>query len=142
MKRISLFFLIIFCALLFGQQREESKILKTNANALAWESIGPGGGNITAMAFNPNNQNEIFAGIFESGDIFKTVNAGQAWEKISSPEWGNMNSIALDPKNPNNIYALQYYGIHKSEDGGSSWELYYFPEDYKADINSQRRDCN
>jgi photosystem II stability/assembly factor-like uncharacterized protein len=100
---------------------DASRIAGGQGYSSAWQSIGPEGGNVADMVFNPLNKNEIFAVTYGyPGPIFKTVNSGLTWTKISSIDNFSLG-IAIDPINSNTIYVPAYPEIYKSLDGGKSW---------------------
>jgi uncharacterized repeat protein (TIGR02543 family) len=105
---------------------DASRIAGGQGYSSAWQSIGPEGGNVLGMAFNPLNKNEIFAAAYGyPGPIFKTVDSGLTWTKISSINQ-IIFGIAIDPLNSNTIYVPAFSGIYKSLDGGKNWQFYWF----------------
>jgi len=102
----------------------------------AWTNIGPAnyGGMTKSLAFDPTNNNVIYAGAV-AGGVWKTQNAGASWTPLTDlviPDL-SVGSIAVDPSSPNNIYvgsgdpseasdALAGTGLYKSADGGLTWK--------------------
>jgi len=105
---------------------DDSGAIQLQTYISTWQPIGPEGGNIIGMAFNPTNNNEIYAATYGiPSHIYKTVNSGETWEMIESiDDW--INDIAVDPTNPDIIYAKSSSGIYKSLDGGVNWQNYQF----------------
>lgn len=74
----------------------------------------------------------IFLMVFSLSTVLSTPNAVTAqdagWQELSTGSNGLMkdiaiSSIAIDPQNSNIIYAgTDFYGVYKSEDGGSTWK--------------------
>lgn len=90
----------------------------------AWKQIGPAGGDILGLAYNSQNKNELFAVTNTNpAQVFKSSDAAQTWEKISSLN-SSVYDIALDPLNPAALYLLFGSGIYKSTNGGLTWILY------------------
>jgi photosystem II stability/assembly factor-like uncharacterized protein len=58
--------------------------------------------------------------------IFRTVDYGQTWTRISDglPGLGNVRTVREDPKNPNLLYAGTEFGLYLSLDGGGNWERF------------------
>ncbi len=101
------------------------------------------------VAIDPNNPNIIFATLWESregpwengewdgteGGIFKSVDGGNTWKKLSNGLPGNMVQahLAIAPSTSHILYVAigttepnQYgtgtgMGIYRSEDGGENW---------------------
>ncbi len=114
---------------LYREDRQEFPYYHTKTAGLqnydsSWEEIGPEGGWISAMAFNPQNKSEMYASE-QYGNIYKSSNSGQTWQRIATLNY-SIYSIAVDPSNQNIIYALNGSRIFKSEDGGSNWQIYQF----------------
>jgi photosystem II stability/assembly factor-like uncharacterized protein len=86
----------------------------------AW--IGPDGGTVVSVVFDPQNPDTVYAGTY-GGGVFKSLNGGDTWQ-AANQGLGNryVLSLAVDPQNPEVIYAGTYKGkMYKSVDGGSSW---------------------
>ena len=100
-----------------------------------WQQAGPEniGGRITDIEVNPGNTDQIYVGA-ATGGILKTDDGGNNWENIFDDRpMISIGDIALDPDNPEIIYAgtgeansSSYSflgdGMHKSNDGGETWE--------------------
>lgn len=98
----------------------------------AWSSIGPGGGNVFALAIDPHVPTTIYAGTgggtqkFSSsggGGVFKTTNGGASWAGAGTGLTGDaVLSLAIDPATSTTVYAgARNHGVWKSTDGGTSW---------------------
>ncbi|MBC7884952.1 MAG: hypothetical protein H7X99_05720 [Saprospiraceae bacterium] len=115
-----------------------------------WVSNGPydcdnGIGRISRLAFDPINQNVIYAGS-RFGGLYKSENGGNNWTSISEYVASlGVGGIAVHPTNPNIIYVLSgdgdntggsfnggYFinpgellsasnGVYKTTDGGMTW---------------------
>ena len=86
-----------------------------------WQATGgPLGGSINALAINPLNPREIYAGSF-GGGVFKTTDGGNSWNPTGSFKgYDIINSVAIDSAGI--IYSgTQGGGIFKSSDGGGTW---------------------
>ncbi|MEA2604133.1 MAG: hypothetical protein QOF89_5125 [Acidobacteriota bacterium] len=87
----------------------------------SWSALGPDGGSILELVFQPGNPQVLYAGSW--GEAYKSVNGGATWSRISrglqllSP----VSSLAVDPIHPSTVYAGQETGLYKSLDGGSTW---------------------
>ncbi len=97
---------------------------------------------ITDVVFDPKNPDILYAGAYQrrrhvgqmigggpEGGIFKTMNGGTTWTKLTKglPE-GDVGRVglAVDPRKPNTVLALIHAkageaGTYGSEDNGASW---------------------
>lgn len=73
-----------------------------------------------ALEINPDNPEEVYAGIGDLG-VFKTTNGGANWflTDICNQD---VKEIYINPDNPNHIITTQYgWDIMHTTDGGRSW---------------------
>jgi hypothetical protein len=80
-----------------------------------------------SLAIDPQNENNIYAGMYGGGGVGKSTDGGRTWSIIGSglPNYylEMFNSIIVSPGEPNNIYAVSYSTAYKSTDSGVSWSL-------------------
>lgn len=73
------------------------------------------------LVVDPSNSNNVYLG-YKNGQIFKSTNKGQDWQKITNNlptfQWESNLKIVLSP---NAIYVGNYNGVYKTTDGGQSW---------------------
>lgn len=84
--------------------------------------LGPTGGSIVTLQYNPQNPSIVYAGSFGSG-VFKSEDGGLSWRTVSAG-LDNLfiNSFVIDPRQPDTLYAGTYQsGVYKSVDGGAHW---------------------
>ena len=120
---------ILFCAS-YG-----NGIYKTANSGGTWTEINNGLGadasSVWVLFINPNNTNELYAGINSfggGGALYKSVDAGNNWSKLSSFPAFDVLTIDYDQTN-NIIYvgATDNYdfnsdgGLYKSTDDGTTW---------------------
>lgn len=81
-------------------------------------------GSVYSLAVDPANSNVVYAAghINLLPAVYKTTNAGATWSRCNNGITGAVNSIAVDPASPNVLYAGSVDGVHKSTNGGASWE--------------------
>ena len=86
------------------------------------EWIGPGGGVITALIFDPEDPNTAYAAAWGSG-IYKSSDGGRTWRRSSQGLIDfDVTTIEVAPANPLILFAGTYRGtIYKSVDAGASW---------------------
>ncbi len=84
--------------------------------------IGPIGGTFTSLAVDPNQNDNIYAGHFESG-VYKSYDKGQTWYRKSNGLGVlKIQSLASHPTDSNIVYAGTYRGgIYKSINAAESW---------------------
>ena len=134
------------------QQLDKKRASEAQARARAgvraqtnpsWTSIGPlpidtpytdtmDSGRVTALAINPGNINQVYAGGAQGG-IWETTNGGTTWTPLTDTQASlAVGSLTLDPTNSSTIYVGtgeenfsgdSYYGagILKSTDRGNTW---------------------
>ncbi len=82
--------------------------------------------NISKLAFDPKNQQTIFAGTYTAG-LFKSEDAGATWTNILSKIF--VYDVAISPLDSKIIYAAGFFADHgrvlKTTDGGASWTQIY-----------------
>lgn len=91
-------------------------------------SINLASKNILSLALNPQNENQAFFGLSESG-IIKTEDGGASWQFLENFGASKVYGLEVDRNNPTVIYASGVWEkrgkIYKSVDGGTSWEEVY-----------------
>ncbi len=102
---------------------------------LQFRSLGPGvaSGRVIALAVNPKNKSEFYAGV-ASGGVWKTVNSGTTWTPVFDGEGSySIGWVTLDPNDPSVVWvgtgesnsqrSVGYGdGVYRSDDGGKSWK--------------------
>ena len=89
----------------------------------------PNGKYIFELAFNPIDENHIYASSTSHG-LFESIDSGESWNNINNnlplDQYVQIVSgIAINPYNPSNIFVgSNHYGIFKSHNGGQTWESF------------------
>lgn len=110
-------------------------VWKTTNGGLAWAPISDFLPNIAvaSLALDPKNPNVLYAGTGEGfgnvdairgAGIFKSVNGGQTWARLSATANSNfhyVNDIVISPTNSQRLYAATATGIWRSLNGGTAW---------------------
>lgn len=96
-----------------------------------WRMLGPEGGNVRSLAFDPSNPDFILIGT-SAGQLFASKNGGASWELFANFRLGDdyvFDHIIFDPTNPQTIYAAGWGlfnegegGVFRSDDGGKTWK--------------------
>lgn len=101
-----------------------------------WAWLGPGnvGGRIRSLVIDPNNPNNMWVGSV-GGGIWKTTNAGAAWQPVNDFMANlSVSTMVINPNSPTimyagtgegygNVDALQGGGVFQSIDSGLTWNL-------------------
>ncbi|MCG3160516.1 MAG: hypothetical protein JMDDDDMK_01585 [Acidobacteria bacterium] len=121
-------------SLFAGTDRGVFKSADAGANwslALAGASLGgfsnsnsiPG---IRALAIDPAQTATIYAGLNNTGSVYKSTNGGMTWSR-GDAGIGDGNQVtlinALAVGSAQTVYAAGSTGIYKSADGGANWSL-------------------
>lgn len=119
-------------------------IYKSTDHGSTWTSISPGlGGKRVELAIAPNNKDVIYAvGVLglNVGWMAKSTNGGDSWTEITIPKYSNQGTceessddfsrgqawydliLAVNPSDENEVI-VGGIDLHKSSDGGSTWNL-------------------
>ncbi|MBZ5728082.1 MAG: IPT/TIG domain-containing protein [Acidobacteriia bacterium] len=84
---------------------------------------------VFALAIDPSNPADLYAGKYDGYGVFKSSNGGASWSASNTglPAISSANSyvlaLAIDRSNPTTLYAGTAfgYGVFKSSNGGASW---------------------
>ncbi|MFN0156798.1 MAG: T9SS type A sorting domain-containing protein [Bacteroidota bacterium] len=79
--------------------------------------ITEGGAWVTPYVMDPMDPNTLYAGF---NNLWKTVNGGSTWERISQFGGGTLTILAVAPSDPNVIYAGRSSGLFRTTDGGAT----------------------
>jgi len=96
-----------------------------------WIALGPDGGNVRSLAYDPHNPDHIFLGT-SSGQVFASQDGGSSWTRFShfgGDEDYAIDHFIVDPRDPSVMYAAawsvsgQIHGsdVFKTTDGGKTW---------------------
>ena len=95
-----------------------------------WTSLGPDGGDVRSLNFDPKNPDRIYLGT-STGSLFLSNDAGHNWTRLAhlGGDDNVLDHIAIDPQNPKHIYVSawsvenqQSGDVYRSHDGGNNWE--------------------
>ena len=71
-----------------------------------WQLIGPEGGNVRSLAYDPGDPNRILLGT-SSGQLFISQDGGKSWAIFAHIGPGDdyvLDHIVFDPTNPATVY--------------------------------------
>ena len=96
-----------------------------------WTVLGPDGGDVRSLNYDPRNPDHIFLGT-STGSIFSSEDGGHSWSRFAHLGSGDdyvLDHIAIDPQNPKHMFASawsvdnqQSGDLFRSHDGGKNWE--------------------
>jgi photosystem II stability/assembly factor-like uncharacterized protein len=96
-----------------------------------WTALGPDGGDVRSLAYDPQNPDHIFLGT-STGTLFSSTDGGHTWTRFAHLGNGDdyvIDHLAIDPQNTNKMYAAawsvenqQAGDLFRSTDGGTTWE--------------------
>ena len=96
-----------------------------------WAAMGPDGGDVRSLAYDPHNPDRIFLGT-STGVLFVSNNGGQDWSRFAHLGTGDdyvLDHIALNPQNTNIMYvsawtaqSQQAGDMFRTTDGGKTWQ--------------------
>jgi photosystem II stability/assembly factor-like uncharacterized protein len=100
------------------------------AFASDWRLIGPEGGDVRSLAYDPANPNHVLLGT-SAGQMFLSQDGGASWSLFAHLGPGDdyvLDHIIFDPSHPSTIYvaAWSLYNadegdVFRSDDGGRTW---------------------
>jgi PKD repeat protein len=73
---------------------------------------------VTPWVMDPVNPMVLYCGY---QDVFKSINRGSSWNKISSFGGSSLVAIAVAPSNTSYIYAASGSSIYRTTNGGTTW---------------------
>jgi photosystem II stability/assembly factor-like uncharacterized protein len=96
-----------------------------------WTALGPDGGDVRSLAYDPQNADHIFLGT-STGTLFSSTDGGHNWARFAHLGTGDdyvIDHLAIDPQSSNKMYAAawsvenqQAGDLFRSNDGGTTWE--------------------
>ncbi len=98
-----------------------------------WQPVGPDGGTVRSLAFDPKNPDRIFLGT-SAGNLYLSTDNGRELARFARP--GNsaemvLDHIVIDPTDPRNIFVAAWNAqlpnsdgdLFRSKDAGKTWEI-------------------
>ncbi len=96
-----------------------------------WAVLGPDGGDVRSLAYDPHDPNRVFLGT-STGVIFVSEDGGHNWSRFAKLGSGDdyvLDHIAIDPKNSKTIFVSAWSvqdqsagDIFRTHNGGKEWE--------------------
>jgi len=96
-----------------------------------WTALGPDGGDVRSLAYDPQNPDHIFLGT-STGTLFSSTDGGKNWRRFAHLGSGDdyvIDHLAIDPQSPNKMFAAawsvetqQAGDLFRSDDSGATWQ--------------------
>src|ERR1700719_3102468 len=101
------------------------------AGTRQWAVLGPDGGDVRSLAYDPHNPNRVFLGT-STGVIFVSDDNGHNWSRFAKLGAGDdyvLDHMDFDPQNSKNIFVSAWSvqdqnagDIFRTRNGGKDWE--------------------
>jgi photosystem II stability/assembly factor-like uncharacterized protein len=88
-----------------------------------WTPIGPEGGAIRALAAAPSRPGTLYA-VVGLDKIYRSTDRGSTWSfagAVMEEGFQGISDVAVDPGSPQRVYALGFWQVFRSDDGGARW---------------------
>jgi photosystem II stability/assembly factor-like uncharacterized protein len=96
-----------------------------------WTAMGPDGGDVRSLTYDPKNPDHMFLGT-STGSIFQSTDGGHSWNRFAHLGAGDdyvIDHIAFDPSDPSTMYAAawsvenqQAGDLFFTHDAGKTWQ--------------------
>ena len=106
-------------------------VVPSASHAAQWSSLGPVGGDVRSLAYDPANPDHIILGT-STGVLFVSNDAGHSWTRFAHLGPNDdyvLDHVVFDPQNPKKLYVSawsfqnqQAGDVFRSHDGGKNWE--------------------
>lgn len=103
--------------------------VSTNAGT-SWSRFGHFGAGydyvLDSVVIDPSNPQIMYVGAWSventGGDVYKSTDGGKNWRALPGMHGKSVRAMALSPANPQAIAVGALDGVHRSLDGGETWE--------------------
>jgi photosystem II stability/assembly factor-like uncharacterized protein len=116
-RKVFLFFGLLFPLAVFSQ-------------SVQWKPVGPEGGDVRSLAYDPQNPDRILLGT-SAGQVYLSSDAGATWSRFARIGIGNdyvLDNVFFDPSRAGVIYVAAWTveseggALFRSSDNGKTWD--------------------
>jgi uncharacterized repeat protein (TIGR01451 family) len=75
---------------------------RVNADANAWTALGPSGGLVNKVVFNPSSPTTVYA--IAGPGFYRSTDGGASWQLTATGSLNQFTDLEIDPSNPNRVY--------------------------------------
>ena len=105
-----------------------TRVVDSGGTALASSFNAPRSGWVTSIAFDPLDDNVLYAtyGNFGGAHVFRSIDGGASWQSLDGSDPTGLpdipvHSIVVDPDDRQRLYLGTDLGVMVSIDGGQTW---------------------
>src|SRR5258706_2595093 len=103
--------------------------LPTLAQSAEWRPIGPDGGDVRSLTYDPANPDRVYLGT-SAGRLFVSTDAGASWTRFASLGGHDfvLDNMVIDPASPTifvgacSVEDNSAGDVFRSKDGGKTWQ--------------------
>jgi photosystem II stability/assembly factor-like uncharacterized protein len=109
-----------------------ASICAAGAGTRQWAVLGPDGGDVRSLAYDPQDANRVFLGT-STGVIFVSEDSGHNWARFAKLGSGDdyvLDHIVFDPHNSKTIFVSAWSvqdqsagDIFRTHNGGKDWDV-------------------
>ena len=95
----------------------------SRAGVNRWTSIGPDTGVVRTVAAAPSLPTTLYS-LVGLNKVYSSTDRGNTWTLAGTVEeegFQGVSGLAVDPRSPRRVYALSFWQVFRSEDGGAGW---------------------
>ncbi len=121
----------VVALLALGAFAQSPSSTPANDTRSPWIQVGPEGGDVRSLAYDPSNPDHILLGT-SAGQLYQSTNGGSSWARfrhLGTNDDYVLDNIAFDPKDPKTIYVAAWSvetesgDLFRSHDAGRTWQI-------------------
>ena len=99
-------------------------VVKSTDGARSWMQANEGinANGVTGLAIDPSNPSTLYVGSGFPNGVFRSTDAANSWTMVlDGAALGKLAALVVAPSNPSIVYLGASSMVHKSTDGGDTW---------------------
>jgi photosystem II stability/assembly factor-like uncharacterized protein len=107
-------------------------LLTATVSHAQWSTVGPDGGDVRSLSYDPHNPDRIFLGT-SAGTLFLSTNGGASWSRFTHFGSGDdfvVDHVVIDPTDSSVMYVATWSvngqtaggDVFRTSNGGKSWQ--------------------